>query len=104
MCDQCNAQNGGGTTPEDKYPECEKLLKVKDESHKLGFFLDWLDGQGIILARYFEVDPGDPESEYMARIQQDKEHLLAQYFEIDLDKVETERRALLDEIRKVKRG
>jgi hypothetical protein len=98
MCDQCNAQNGGGTTPEEKYPECEKLLKVKDEAHKLGFFLDWLDGQGIRLAI---VDEDDQDGN-MARIREDKEHLLAQYFEIDLDKVDAERRAMLDEIRRNK--
>ena len=71
--------------------ECDKMLAVRDESHTLSMFLDWLIDQGIRLARYDDDDRLCP-------IIKTFERLLAEYFEIDLDKVEEERRALLDQL------
>lgn len=39
-----------------KAPECDRMLEVADDSHKIGEFLDWLQQQGIHLASY--VDDG----------------------------------------------
>jgi hypothetical protein len=137
-------------------PELDKRSKVLEDSHKLGFFLDWLGEQGIQLGKYVALlDPpnryvvvecphkcdggcwrvedtdsisitgldghhyeseaeahglaADLEDKRLAKAQENpvfqpvygsKEQLLADYFEIDLDKIETERRALLDALRK----
>lgn len=32
------------------HPECDRMLAVADDSHKLGEFLDWLNAQDIHLA------------------------------------------------------
>lgn len=42
-----------------KAPECDRMLEVADDSHKIGEFLDWLQQQGIHLASYEEVDEYD---------------------------------------------
>lgn len=94
-------------------PECDKLLKVSEESNKIGAFLDYfLGSRGLHLAHYAPADgylfddDGDkvyidemlvPASEY--RGDSGISRLLAEYYGIDLDKVEQERRALLDWIR-----
>lgn len=73
-------------------PECDLMVSVSDDSHKIGEFLDWLEDQGIHLAEWDEDDQMMPHRESYER-------LLARFFGIDLDKVETERRALLEHIR-----
>jgi hypothetical protein len=75
------------------YSECDRLVAVAPESHKLGEFLDWLNEQGIHLASYEEF--GGCEDAMLVTRTESYERLLARYFNIDLDKVETERRALL---------
>jgi len=65
-------------------PELEKMRGVREESQKIGQFLDWLRGEGM------QIVDGDDEPLYLSI-----EQLLAKYFEIDLEKVEEERRALL---------
>ncbi len=35
-----------------KTPECDRMVAVAEESHKLGEFLDWLNEQGIHLAEW----------------------------------------------------
>lgn len=78
------------TTPT---PECDKMLAVAEESHKLGEFLDWLNEQGIHLARHQDVEGyRDP----MLLMHGERyEQILARYFDIDLTAAEAERRALL---------
>lgn len=75
-------------------PECEKLVAVADESHKLGEFLDYLEQErGLTLARWSRPD------DQLVPDYTPKEELLAAYFKIDLNKVEKERRALLAHVR-----
>jgi len=71
-------------------PELEKMRGVREESQKIGRFLDWLRGEGL------EVCKVGGEPFYLSI-----EQLLAKYFEIDLEKVEEERRALLDHLREL---
>jgi hypothetical protein len=33
-----------------EHPECDRLVAVADDSHKLGEFLDWLNSQGFHLS------------------------------------------------------
>lgn len=90
-------------------PECEKLTQVSEESQRIGFFLEWLSNQGIVLSKYDHDFSGTlrdsegneedcdemlmPAWEYKGDTGINK--LLAEYFDIDLNKVEEERRALL---------
>ena len=74
-----------------KYPDCpetDKLVAVSKDSQKIGVFLDWLQENEIVLARYCERDDLHP-------LRQTIESLLAEYFEIDLNKVEKEKRAII---------
>lgn len=97
---------------EPKCPECEKLSAVSEKSQVLGCLLDWMQSQGIVLARWEK--PSVPTYEFSQGVEFEIEDvlvqahefrgdsginkLLAQYFEIDLDKVEAERRAILEYI------
>lgn len=86
-----------------KYPECEKLKKVSEESNKIGAFLDWLMNEKYIhLCTYEEAHEIDDEdlSEGYYGINRTIEDLLAEYFEIDMDKVEKERRQILEKLQK----
>lgn len=75
-------------------PELDRMLEVAETSQEIGFFLDWLRMQGMVVAQ----DVADPEHaplDQLVPIAITKEKLLAWYFGIDLNKVEEERRALL---------
>ena len=83
-----------------EYPECEKMAKVSDKSQTIGEFLDWLRGEaGYIIAEY-GADSDKDRDEGPFPIHKSIEQLLADYFEIDLNKVETEKRKMLDKIRR----
>ncbi len=76
--------------PEPQVPMLEKMKSVKEDSQKLGSFLDWLmNDQGYALAKM------DKYGELMP-IYDSIEVILAEYFEIDLNQAEDEKRALLD--------
>jgi hypothetical protein len=101
-------------------PECDKLLKVREFSQKIGEFIEWLkQEQGIVFCRannsarhdtFYElahhIRP-DVEARAAHRLMDDPpatavttQNLLAAFFEIDLDKVEDEKQALLAELRR----
>jgi len=114
------AQNKEGEMT-NKTPECDKMLAVKDDSQKIGEFLDWLQEKGYRICVWQEgitdatriasafaiasgkADPhpdidGEPERGFVP-INPDIEKLLAEYFNIDLGKVEQEKRAILENLR-----
>lgn len=76
-----------------EYPEHEKLKAVKDKSQIIGEFLEWLDAEGIRLARY--EDDGDD----LICINESIEKILARRFNIDLAKIENERQHMLETLR-----
>lgn len=78
-----------------QYPECEKIVACQDRSRTISEFLDWLQEQKYELCMWDNTGVGT-----FYPLVTSKEKLLAEFFEIDLDKVETERRAILDDIRK----
>jgi len=83
-----------------KYPECEKLEKVSEESQKIGAFLDWLQNETkYIIAEYSDDEEGEA---LLFPIHKAIEQILAEYFKIDLNKVEKERKQILEDIRKQK--
>ena len=84
-----------------KYPECEKLQKVKDKSQAIGVFLDWIRNEKEISFCKWQEDEEDiAEGTGYYPIFTDTEKLLAEFFEIDLDKVEEERRTILENLRR----
>lgn len=108
------------TDPTPPTPECDRMQDVKDKSHAIGEFMDWLrEEKGWTVCEEHHHD--DDCLERVARFEDDEEgdvqqicgclegqyipvpirmeQLLAEFFEIDLDKVEEERQALLAEQR-----
>jgi len=78
------------------YPELEKMASAKQASHIIGEFMEWLHGQGILLAKYGPDTVSDPRLwPYYKSIND----LLAQYFDIDLNKVQQEKRQILVDLR-----
>lgn len=109
-----------------KYPEHDKLQKVKEESQVIGEFLDWLKGghdgsPNLTLCFYqeptdepmFENDGGnifDGEElklnlDYVepgwTPARQRTEQLLAQYFGIDLEKLHAEKEEMYQSLREM---
>lgn len=100
-----------------KTPTLDRMNRIKDESHKIGKFIEWLKEQGIEFC-VFETGrrSGNPrDDEYVPATISTKEekaagvfmgekigkpctteNLLAVYFGINLEEVERERRAVLD--------
>lgn len=76
-----------------KYPECEKMKAISEDSQKIGEFLEWLDQHSMFVAEYDRRDFPQP-------IRLNREQLLAKYFKIDLNKVEKERRSILADLQK----
>lgn len=79
--------------------ELDKIVKVHEDSQRIGEFLEWLAEQEIVLAEWTGSDCDECGDEPLMRISQNREQLLANYFEIDLVKAEKERQALLDTVR-----
>ena len=71
--------------------ECEKLSAVQDDAAVLTRFVDWLDSNGMELARW--------EEDRLVPLSGGYQRLFARFFDIDLDKVEAERRVMLNELR-----
>lgn len=81
-----------------KTPELDKMLAVKEKSHAIGEFLDWLDESSLVVCEYGVCDCDECGNElYPARTS--TEQLLADYFGIDLNKCEQERQQILKDIR-----
>ena len=90
-----------GIKMKNKYPECEKMVAVKDKSQAIGEFLDWLKEEKKFAISAFH-DGGDYSFGEWRPIRTSTEQLLAEFFNIDLDKVEEEKRQMLKELRKDK--
>lgn len=75
------------------YPEHDKLATINTESQTCGEFYDWLQEQGYRLC----FDDGGGYTPARANVQD----LLAEFFEIDQQKIELEKRAMLDECRRL---
>ena len=82
---------------ENKYPEHEKLTKVKDQSQTIGGFLESMGEQGLVLAEYVAAD--EYSEARLVPVNKSINNILAQHFGIDLEKLEKEKLAMLDQIR-----
>ena len=76
-----------------EFPECDKMLAVRQQSMTCSEFLDWLREEGVVLSRY--------HGERLSPIHESNEVLLAKFFSIDLEKVEQEK---LEMLRQCRRG
>jgi hypothetical protein len=89
-----------------EYPEGYEPCRLVDHSNLIGSFLDWLDTQGIRLARYMSpvevelvVGGFDEAIDILVPEERSKQRLLADFFEIDENEAERERRAILEWLR-----
>jgi hypothetical protein len=73
-----------------QYPEHERMAKIVDASQQIGEFIE---NGGYVLAHYNDSGRLVPD-------QRTTFEILADFFDIDLDKIESEKRAMLDAIRK----
>ena len=96
-----------------EYPEHEKLLKVKDRSQSIGEFLYWFRSDGRVLGvihhhtkncweghglnRSLECGYNDGD---ISVLNIPIEKLLAEYFGISPNRIESEKREMLEELRK----
>lgn len=94
---------------ENKYPECQKLHDVSEESQKIGFFLEWLF-QKYTLCKWEDSlreevinDDGEKDHFFISEgyypVRKSIQTLLAEYFEIDMNKVDEERAEILKSLR-----
>lgn len=77
------------------YPEHKKLAVVKDQSQKIGAFIEWLGENGMAVCNF---DPTFNHSNYWP-VNEPINKTLARFFEIDLDVLEDEKREMLAECR-----
>lgn len=70
------------------YPEHEKLQKIQPYSQKIGEFIDWLNTQDMIIAKWSVEDTLMPARFAIPDI-------LARFFLIDQNKLEEERQHML---------
>lgn len=85
-------------------PELDKMLKVSDDSNRIGGFLAWLRGEkGLSICEWREGEKDDlldawiPSGHYPVYSgDHGINRLLAEYYKIDYDEMENERRAILD--------
>lgn len=79
----------------DPYPEHTKLKAISHLSQAVADFLEWCGEEGINLGKY------EPRHDEWFAITESRQDLLARHFGIDLVKLENEKRAMLDECRKL---
>jgi hypothetical protein len=79
-----------------KTPVLDKMLANKAESQACGNFLNWLQEQGYVVARY---GTERRMRETLLPVHDSIEQLLAKYFEVDLGAAERERCKILAAIR-----
>lgn len=77
------------------YPEHEKLSAVREQSQAIGEFLDT---SGYTLCEWHD------EGAEFYPVHASIERVLAAYFDINLDEIETEKRQMLDALRKMNEG
>lgn len=87
-----------GVTLHIETPTLDKMLSVKDESQKVGNFIEWLSAEGYVIAKYGEERR---QRDTLFPIHSTTEELLAEYFEIDLNAAEKERVKILGGLRVV---
>ena len=96
LLSQLSGMSGTCERLENEYSEHEKLSLIKDDSQKLGAFLESLEEQGIELARW--------EDDVLVPVHKSIMDILAAYFDIDQTKLEKEKRAMLKTLRVDRQG
>ncbi|OEV13291.1 hypothetical protein [Streptomyces nanshensis] len=92
--------------PESRYPEHDKLTKVKETSQAVYRFLEAVGEKDIQLMRTVPdhicpMEPDDSESVHIPVSGQQLKELLAEHFGIDLKKLDAEKEQMLDDLRAV---
>jgi hypothetical protein len=90
--------------PRVKYPEHKKLRAIVDKSQSIGDFIDWLKNEkSVLLMREdsYEDEEGQARDFGYAYVGGELRTYLEEFFEIDGKKLEAEKRAMLEEQRKL---
>jgi hypothetical protein len=84
---------------EPEFPELVKQAEIVEsgKAETVQEFIDWLSGQGIVLAEWRDDGWHQPA---LLEDNRSPEQLMADFFGIDRDKIEQERQALLEAIRR----
>lgn len=79
------------------WPEHDKLHRVAEESHAIGYFIEMMGMQGLTICEY------NPRSETYSPTSMNIHQMLAAHFNIDLVKLEDEKQQMLEQLRNVNR-
>lgn len=79
-------------------PNLTKMLEVKEQSQAIGEFLDWCSSRGQYLCEYREGH------EFPSPVRISIHRLLAEFFDIDYDAANKEQEAVLEYVRRIRRG
>lgn len=80
------------------YPEHDKLLVIKDKSQAIGEFMEWCADEGLHLAEWWESHSYTGCMQITLR---GTTGLVAEFYDIDLNVLEAEKRAMLNEQRRL---
>ncbi len=75
------------------YPEHKKLQAVEAESRAISEFFEWLEAEGILLAKSDGRELG-----WYVPIHDSPEKVLSRFFNIDLSALEAEKRSMLSRL------
>lgn len=76
------------------FPEHEKMGLVREDSQKIGEFLEWLRSKGLVICTYQERHEGYWPANMSIN------QWLADYCEIDLRRIDQEKRLMLEIVRR----
>lgn len=80
-----------------KYPMCEKLESIKEQSQLCGEFLEWLQTKFFMLEKTEKFEDMCIPLGYSSYI--NIELLLAEFFNINREQIEKEKKQMIEEIR-----
>lgn len=81
-----------------KTPECDKMLSLEKERNIIGDFLTWLNAEGYWICELKQTECND---DIFHPMHKSIEHWIAEHLKLNMAKIEKERRAILEEVRKL---
>jgi len=81
-----------------KYPEHEKLIRVKDEAEILGNFLEWLQTKFYLCDITVDVELNYFNHPSVYRTAKGIEDILYEYYNIDSKEIENEKQLMLNKL------
>lgn len=97
-CAQCGLSVRAGDVHwcKPQTPTLDKVLRIAEQSQRIGEFLDWLGEQGYHIAVWQKYSEHPSSGQYLEYTGKRPDDLLHDYFGIDAAAEEREKRALLE--------